>query len=144
MKGAGRGFRFRGDQPNGPRLDGDVDRLKAKNQGVALSDLFETLQVYLGSTYVNDFNLFGRTWRVYAQAEGDFRKRVEDIGNLKTRNAQGAMVPIGSMVKIGQTYGPDPVLRYNGYPPADVAGQAAPKLLASAQAMDKITEVAKQ
>jgi len=67
---------------------------------VALTNLFETLQVYLGSSYVNDFNLFGRTWRVYAQADGDFRKRVEDIANLKTRNDKGEMVPIGSMVKI--------------------------------------------
>ncbi len=104
-------------------------------QGVALTNLFETLQVYLGSSYVNDFNLFGRTWRVYAQADGDFRKRVEDIANLKTRNDKGEMVPIGSIVKISQTYGPDPVLRYNGYPAADFIGEANPAMLSSAQAM---------
>jgi len=93
---------------------------------VALTDLFETLQVYLGSSYVNDFNLFGRTWRVYAQADGESRKRMEDITNLKTRNDHGEMVPIGSMVKLSQTYGPDPVLRYNGYPAADFLGEADP------------------
>jgi multidrug efflux pump subunit AcrB len=69
---------------------------------------------------------FGRTWRVYAQADGDFRKRVEDIANLKTRNDKGDVVPIGSIVKISQTYGPDPVLRYNGYPAADFIGEANP------------------
>jgi hypothetical protein len=84
------------------------------------------MQIYLGSAYVNDFNLFGRTWRVYAQADGDFRGKVEDIANLKTRNDRGEMVPIGSMVKFSQTYGPDPVLRYNGYPAADFMGEADP------------------
>jgi len=79
---------------------------------------------------------------VYAQAEGDYRKKVEDIANLKTRNAQGEMVPIGSMVNIKQSYGPDPVIRYNGYPAADFVGEANPALLSSAQAMDKITEIA--
>src|SRR5882672_613023 len=142
MKEPGMGFPFSGYQSNVPQLDVDVDRLKAKTQGVALSDLFETLQVYLGSTYVNDFNLFGRTWRVYAQAEGDYRKKVEDIANLKTRNAKGQMVPVGSMVNIKQSYGPDPVIRYNGYPAADFVGEANPSLLSSAQAMDKIAEVA--
>jgi multidrug efflux pump len=142
MKEPGMGFPFSGYQSNVPQLDVDVDRLKAKTQGVALSDLFETLQVYLGSTYVNDFNLFGRTWRVYAQAEGDYRKKVEDITNLKTRNAQGEMVPVGSMVNIKQSFGPDPVIRYNGYPAADFLGEANPALLSSAQAMDKITEIA--
>jgi multidrug efflux pump len=111
---------------------------------VALTNLFETLQVYLGSSYVNDFNLFGRTWRVYAQADGDFRKRVEDIANLKTRNDKGEMVPIGSMVKISQTYGPDPVLRYNGYPAADFIGEANPAMLSSAQAMGTMAELARR
>src|SRR3546814_20488480 len=77
--------------------------------------LFDTLQTYLGSTYVNDFNKFGRTWQVIAQADARFRDDVQDIGNLRTRNDRGEMVPIGSMVKIHETYGPDPVLRYNGY-----------------------------
>ena len=138
------GFPFVGYQSNVPQLDIQVDRVKAKAQGVALTNLFETLQVYLGSSYVNDFNLFGRTWRVYAQADGDFRKRVEDIANLKTRNDKGEMVPIGSMVKISQTYGPDPVLRYNGYPAADFIGEANPAMLSSAQAMGTMAELARR
>jgi multidrug efflux pump len=142
MSSPGMGFPFSSYQSNVPQIDVEVDRVKAKTQGVSLTDLFETLQVYLGSSYVNDFNLFGRTWRVYAQADGDFRKTVADIGNLKTRNERGEMVPIGSMVKINQTYGPDPVLRYNGYPAADFLGEADPKLLSSAQAMDNIKTMA--
>jgi len=141
MQTPGMGFPFSGYQSNVPQLDLEVDRVKAKTQGVPLTDLFDTLQVYLGSSYVNDFNLFGRTWRVYAQADGDFRKRVEDISNLKTRNERGEMVPIGSVMRIGQTYGPDPVLRYNGYPAADFIGEANPAVLSSAQAMDKVSEI---
>ena len=144
VKIPGMGFPFVGYQSNVPQLDIQVDRVKAKAQGVALTSLFETLQVYLGSSYVNDFNLFGRTWRVYAQADGDFRKRVEDIANLKTRNDKGEMVPIGSMVKISQTFGPDPVLRYNGYPAADFIGEANPAMLSSAQAMGTMAELARR
>src|SRR5712672_39881 len=144
VKTPGMGFPFVGYQSNVPQLDIEVDRVKAKAQGVALTNLFETLQVYLGSSYVNDFNLFGRTWRVYAQADGDFRKRVEDIANLKTRNDKGEMVPIGSMVKVSQTYGPDPVLRYNGYPAADFIGEANPAMLSSAQAMGTMAELARR
>jgi multidrug efflux pump len=77
------GFPFVGYQSNVPQLDIRVDRVKAKAQGMALANLLETLQVYLGSSYVNDFNLFGRTWRVYAQADGDVRRRVEDVTNLR-------------------------------------------------------------
>ncbi|MBO9874186.1 MULTISPECIES: efflux RND transporter permease subunit [Xanthomonas] len=131
-------------QANVPQLDAEVDRVKAKAQGVALTDLFDTLQTYLGSTYVNDFNQFGRTWQVIAQADAPFRESVEDIARLRTRNAQGEMVPIGSMVTIKQTYGPDPVLRYNGYPAADLAGEADARALSSAEAMAKITQIAKQ
>jgi multidrug efflux pump len=114
-------------QANVPQLDVQVDRDKAKAQGVSLTDLFGTLQTYLGSSYVNDFNQFGRTWRVMAQADGPFRDSVEDIANLRTRNNQGEMVPIGSMVNISTTYGPDPVIRYNGYPAADLIGDADPR-----------------
>lgn len=131
-------------QANVPQLDAEVDRVKAKAQGVALTDLFDTLQTYLGSTYVNDFNQFGRTWQVIAQADAPFRESVEDIARLRTRNAQGEMVPIGSMVTIKQTYGPDPVLRYNGYPAADLAGEADARSLSSAEAMAKIIQIAKQ
>ncbi|KAF0807765.1 hydrophobe/amphiphile efflux-1 (HAE1) family transporter [Alcanivorax xiamenensis] len=131
-------------QANVPQLDALVDRTKAKAQGVPLTGLFDTLQTYLGSTYVNDFNRFGRTWQVIAQADAPFRDSVEDIANLRTRNERGEMVPIGSMVNIRQTFGPDPVLRFNGYPAADLAGEADPRVLSSAQAMDKLTELADQ
>jgi len=129
-------------QANVPQIDIDVDRDKAKAQGVALSDLFDTLQVYLGSLYVNDFNRFGRTYQVIAQADAPFRAREEQIGRLKTRNAQGELVPIGSMVKLSHTFGPDPVLHYNGYPAADLIGQADPRVMSSAQAMQAVAGVA--
>ncbi len=131
-------------QANVPQLDAEVDRAKAKAQGVSLTELFDTLQTYLGSAYVNDFNQFGRTWQVIAQADAPFRDNVEDIGRLRTRNNRGEMVPIGSMVTIKQTYGPDPVLRYNGYPAADLAGEADARLLSSTEAMHKVEELAKQ
>ncbi|UVC31046.1 multidrug efflux RND transporter permease subunit OqxB [Pantoea sp. SOD02] len=131
-------------QANVPQLDVQVDRDKAKAQGVSLTELFSTLQTYLGSSYVNDFNKFGRTWRVMAQADGDFRDSVQDIGNLRTRNDRGEMVPIGSMVNITTTYGPDPVIRYNGYPAADLIGDADPRVLSSAQAMQKLEEMSTQ
>jgi multidrug efflux pump len=131
-------------QANIPQLEVKIDRVKAKAQGVALSDLFETLQVYLGSTYINDFNKFGRVYRVMAQADTPFRQQAEDIGNLRTRNARGDMVPISSMVTIVPTYGPDPVVRYNGYPAADVIGDSDPRVLSSAQVIAKLTEIAER
>ena len=85
-------------QINVPQLNVDVDRVKVKQQNVRLSDVFETLQVYLGSLYVNDFNRFGRTYQVVAQADAPFRSQLEDILPLKTRNASGEMVPLGSLV----------------------------------------------
>ncbi|GAB2494233.1 efflux RND transporter permease subunit [Pseudoxanthomonas sangjuensis] len=140
----GMGFPFSTYQANVPQLDAEVDRVKAKAQGVPLTELFDTLQTYLGSAYVNDFNMFGRTWQVIAQADGRFRDNVEDIANLRTRNANGEMVPVGSMVSIKQTYGPDPVLRFNGYPAADLLGEADPRILSSGEAMAKVTELASQ
>ena len=138
----GMGFPISSYQANVPQLDAEVDRVKAKAQGVPLTELFDTLQTYLGSAYVNDFNMFGRTWQVIAQADAPFRARVEDIANLRTRNDRGQMVPIGSMVKISETYGPDPVIRFNGYPAADLLGEADPRAMSSAQAMDKVGELA--
>ncbi|HJW46553.1 MAG TPA: multidrug efflux RND transporter permease subunit [Lysobacter sp.] len=138
----GMGFPISTYQANVPQLDAEVDRVKAKAQGVPLTELFDTLQTYLGSAYVNDFNQFGRTWQVIAQADGSYRDSVEDIANLRTRNDRGEMVPIGSMVTVKQTYGPDPVLRYNGYPAADLAGEADPRMLSSAQAMGQLEEIA--
>lgn len=140
----GLGFPISSYQANVPQLDAEVDRVKAKAQGVPLTELFDTLQTYLGSAYVNDFNMFGRTWQVIAQADGQFRDNVEDIANLRTRNANGEMVPIGSMVNIKRTYGPDPVIRFNGYPAADLLGEADPRVMSSGEAMAKVTELAGQ
>lgn len=142
MQTPGLGFINTSYQANVPQLDAEVDRVKAKAQGVPLTELFDTLQTYLGSAYVNDFNLFGRTWQVIAQADGPYRDSVQDIASLRTRNLAGEMVPIGSMVKVAETFGPDPVIRYNGYPAADLLGEADPSVLSSAQAMDKIEELA--
>ena len=113
-------------QTNAPQLQVDIDRVKAKSQGVALTDIFDTLQVNLGSLYVNDFNRFGRTYRVITQADAQFRMQPEDIGLLKVRNAAGDMIPLGTLVNITRTSGPDRVMRYNGYPSADITGGAAP------------------
>jgi multidrug efflux pump len=129
-------------QANIPQLEVKVDRVKAKAQGIALSDLFDTLQTYLGSVYINDFNVFGRVYRVMAQADATHRQRAEDIGNLRVRNARGEMVPIGSVVTVVPTYGPDPVMRYNGYPAADLIGDSDPKVLSSGQVVAKLTEIA--
>jgi multidrug efflux pump len=140
----GMSFPITSYQANVPQLDAEVDRIKAKAQGVPLTELFDTLQTYLGSAYVNDFNLFGRTWQVIAQADGPFRDSVDDIANLRTRNVDGEMVPIGSMVRVSETYGPDPVLRFNGYPAADLLGEADPRVLSSGQAMVRVGEIAAQ
>jgi len=131
-------------QVNIPQFDARVDRDKAKAQGVALTDLYETLQTYLGSTYVNDFNQFGRTWQVIAQADAPFRRDVQDILNLQVRNVHGEMTPIGTMVDIHPSFGPDPVLRYNGYPAADLTGEADPNVLSSAQMMRELAALAER
>jgi multidrug efflux pump len=138
----GMGWPISSYQGNVPQLDAVVDRTKAKAQGVALNDLYETLQVYLGSAYVNDFNRFGRTWQVIAQADAPFRDGIEDIADLRTRNANGEMVPIGSMVELRQSYGPDPVIRFNGYPAADLMGEADPRVMSSNQALQVIAAMA--
>src|SRR5688572_2186434 len=117
---------FSSYQINVPQLDVDVDRLKVKRQGVKLNDVFQTLQVNLGSLYVNDFNQFGRTYRVVAQADAPFRSQVDDILPLKTRNAAGELVPLGSLITIKESFGPDIVERFNGYPSADINGGPSP------------------
>jgi multidrug efflux pump len=117
---------FSSYQANVPQVDAQVDREKAKSQGVALQDLFDTMEIYLGSLYVNDFNLFGRTYQVNAQAEPRFRLHAEDIARLKTRNGAGDMIPLGSFVTVRPTSGPDRVMHYNGYPTAEISGGPAP------------------
>ncbi|HEY4365802.1 MAG TPA: multidrug efflux RND transporter permease subunit [Steroidobacteraceae bacterium] len=140
----GMGFPITSYQGNVPQLDAIVDRTKAKAQGIDLNDLFTTMQVYLGSVYVNDFNRFGRTYQVLAQADASFRDNVEGISNLRTRNQSGQMVPIGSVVTMKPTYGPDPVLRYNGYPSADLIGSSDVRVLSSSQAIAKVSTLAPQ
>jgi len=138
----GLGFPISTYQANVPQLDVQVDRIKAKAQGIPLTGVFDTLQTYLGSTYVNDFNQFGRTWQVIAQADAPFRDSVEAIGDLRTRNDEGQMVPLSAVVSVHRSYGPDPVLRYNGYPAADLAGEVDPRQLSSSQAIARIEALA--
>ncbi|BCQ26876.1 efflux RND transporter permease subunit [Caballeronia sp. NK8] len=117
---------FSGFQANVPQIDIDVDREKAKAQGVDLSDVAETMQAYLGSLYVNDFNRFGRTYQVNVSAEPSFRHEPEDIAGLKTRNAQGEMVPLGSFINVRRTAGLERAMRYNSFPTAEINGGPGP------------------
>ncbi|KFI22464.1 efflux RND transporter permease subunit [Nitrosococcus oceani] len=128
---------------NVPQIYLDIDRTQARSMGVPLSNVFDTLQVYLGSLYVNDFNLFGRTFRVVAQADGAFRDQPEDIYLLKTRNVSGEMVPLGALVDIQETTGPDKVNRYNLFPAAEVNGDAMPGI-SSGQAISLMEAIAER
>jgi hydrophobe/amphiphile efflux-1 (HAE1) family protein len=109
-----------------PKIYADIDRVKAEMLGVTAEQVFETLEVYIGSSYVNDFNLLGRTFRVTAQADGPFRQELEDVANLETRNARGDMVPLGSVATFKDITGPYRVTRYNLYPAAEVQGNTMP------------------
>ena len=109
-----------------PQLFLDVDRTRAKSMDVPLKEVFDTLQIYLGSMYVNDFNSFGRTYQVVAQADSEFRMKPEDITELKTRNLQGGMVPLGSLMSVKEITGPDKITRYNMYPAAEINGSTLP------------------
>ena len=117
---------FSSFQVNVPQFDADIDREKAKSEGIDLGDVFQTMQAYLGSLYVNDFNRFGRTYQVNVSAEPSFRHEPSDVVGLKTRNAAGDLVPLGSFLTMRQTNGPDRVQHYNGYPTAEINGGAAP------------------
>jgi multidrug efflux pump len=117
---------FSSFQVSVPQIDVQVDRERVKSYGIPLTDVFDTLQVYLGSLYANDFNRFGRTYQVNVQAESSYRMQPEQIGRLKTRNARGEMVPLGSVLRVSRTYGPDQVMHYNGYPAAEINGGPAP------------------
>ncbi|MBP0637715.1 efflux RND transporter permease subunit [Cupriavidus sp. AcVe19-6a] len=117
---------FSNYQVNVPQLDVQLDRVKAKQLGVPVTDVFDTLQTYLGSAYVNDFNKFGRTYQVKVQADAQYRQHAEDILQLKARSASGEMVPLSSLVQVRQGFGPDSVIRYNGFTAADLNGGPAP------------------
>lgn len=111
---------------NVPQVDAAIDREKAKTHGVAISDIFDTLQIYLGSLYANDFNRFGRTYQVNVQAEQQFRLESDQIGQLKVRNNKGEMIPLATFIKVSDTSGPDRVMHYNGFITAEINGAAAP------------------
>jgi multidrug efflux pump len=111
---------------NVPQVEAAIDREKAKTHGVAINDIFDTLQIYLGSLYANDFNRFGRTYQVNVQAEQRFRQDPEQIGQLKVRNDHGEMIPLATFVKVSPTSGPDRVMHYNGFITAEINGNAAP------------------
>ena len=125
---------------NMPQLYADVDRTKAQQLGVPINDIFQTMQVYLGSMYVNDFNQFGRTYQVIVQADSEHRSTPDDIKTLKTRNQNGEMVPLGSIMRVEETFGPDTAMRYNAFRAADISGNPAPGY-SSGQAQDAITKI---
>jgi len=126
---------------NTPQLYVDMNRPQCISMGVSLADAFNTLQIYLGSLYVNDFNLFGRTWQVNVQADAKFRKDVEAARQLKVRNSAGTMVPIATVANVREVNGPLIITRYNMYPAAALQGQAGPGV-SSRQAIDRMQELA--
>ncbi|AZL69401.1 MULTISPECIES: efflux RND transporter permease subunit [Pseudomonas] len=128
---------------NVPQVDAAIDREKAKTHGVAVSDIFDTLQIYLGSLYANDFNRFGRTYQVNVQAEQQFRLEPEQIGQLKVRNNKGEMIPLATFIKVNDTSGPDRVMHYNGFITAEINGAAAPGY-SSGQAEKAIEKLLKE
>jgi multidrug efflux pump len=111
---------------NVPSIYVDVNRRECMSKEVALKDLFDTMRIYLGSLYVNDFNLFGRTWQVVVQADQKFRNKVDDVRRLKVRNAEGGMVPVSALADVKEVNGPLVLTRYNMYPAAPLSGSAAP------------------
>ncbi|MDD1964736.1 efflux RND transporter permease subunit [Pseudomonas putida] len=134
---------FTGYQINVPQIYADIDRDKAKQLNVPLQTIYQTLQVNLGSVYVNDFNRFGRTYQVRVQADEQFRNHVEDLKKLKIRSTNGDMIPLASLMRVSNTYGPERVQRYNAYVSADLNGSPAPGY-SSGQAQAAIERLAKE
>ncbi len=134
---------FSSFQVSVPQVDVNVNREQAKAEGVNLADAYQTMQAYLGSVYVNDFNRFGRTYQVNVSAEPKFRHDLADIGQLQTRNAKGDMVPLGSFVTATRGAGPDRVMHYNGYPTAEINGGPGPGY-SSGQAQTAMAKLASQ
>nr|WP_067295233.1 efflux RND transporter permease subunit [Marinobacterium profundum] len=125
---------------NVPQLYVDLDRTRAKQLGLNISEVFDTMQTYLGSIYVNDFNQFGRTYQVIAQADKSFRDSPDDILRLKVRNNEGEMVPLGAVIRISETFGPEAAQRHNAFRAADLNGSAAPGY-SSGEAQAAITRI---
>ncbi|POF31008.1 efflux RND transporter permease subunit [Roseibium marinum] len=134
---------FSSFQINVPQLYADLDRTRAEQLGVSVTDVFDTLQIYLGSLYVNDFNAFGRTYSVRVQADAKFRAHAEDIGKLEVRSANGQMIPLSALLRVDPATGPDRVTRYNGYLAADVNGGPAPGF-SSGQAQEAVDRLAQE
>ncbi|CDG83540.1 efflux RND transporter permease subunit [Janthinobacterium agaricidamnosum] len=134
---------FSSFQINVPQLFADIDRAKAKQLGVPLQTIYQTLQINLGSLYVNDFNQFGRTYQVRVQADAQFRSHAEDIAQLKVRNDKGEMIPLSSLMRIKDSYGPDRVQRYNAYVSAEMNGAPAPGV-SSGEAQAEMTRIVNQ
>jgi multidrug efflux pump len=132
---------FSSFQINVPQLFADVDRVKARQLGVPLASIYQTLQINLGSLYVNDFNQFGRTYQVRVQADAQFRSHADQISQLKVRSDKGEMIPLSSLMRVKDSYGPDRVQRYNGYMSADINGGAAPGV-SSGQAQAALEKIA--
>src|SRR5947209_8306121 len=129
--------------PSVPQEFVEVDRDKVLKQGVPLNDVYRTIQAYMGGVFINYFNRFGRQWQVYVEAEGDYRKNLDDIGQFYVRNNQGEMVPLSSLVKFEPRAGPEFTMRYNLYRSAEIVGSAAPGY-SSAQAMKALEETFEQ
>jgi len=125
---------------NVPQLHAVLDRTKAVQLGIPVEEIFRTMQIYLGSLYVNDFNQFGRTYQVIAQADKEFRSKPQDILRLQTRNNDGQMIPLGSIISVEETFGPEVAMRYNAYRSADLNGSAAPGV-SSGQAQQVISKI---
>jgi multidrug efflux pump len=134
---------FSSYQINVPQLFADIDRVRAKQLGVPLAEINQTLQVNLGSLYVNDFNQFGRTYQVRVQADAQYRSQREQIGQLKVRNDKGEMIPLSSLMKLKDSYGPDRVQRYNNYVAAELNGGPAPGV-SSGQAQALMERIASE
>ncbi|HEY7307788.1 MAG TPA: multidrug efflux RND transporter permease subunit [Gemmataceae bacterium] len=128
---------------NTPWLYLDIDRTQAKTHGVPMNEIFNTLQIYLGSLYVNDFNRFGRTWQVNVQASADYRAQIANLKQIKIPNIYGQMVPLASLLKVRQENGPVLIMRYNMYPSAAINGSPA-NGISSGQAIELMQEVAKK
>ena len=131
---------FSSFQVNVPQVNVELNREQAQAQGSDVDDIFSTMQAYLGSVYVNDFNRFGRTYQVNIQADEKFRQTAEDVSRLKVRNRNGNMVPLGSFINVTNTSGPDRVMHYNGYTTAEINARAAPGY-SSGQAQEAITRI---
>jgi hydrophobe/amphiphile efflux-1 (HAE1) family protein len=134
---------FTSFRPTVPQILVDLDRAKAKTLGVRVDDVFETLQLFMGGLYINDFDRFGRLFRVYAQAEGDLRSKPEDVHRLWVRSERGEMVPLSTLLSLDRISGPRDIPHYNVYRSAKIQGQAAPGY-SSGQALDRMEAIARE